>query len=102
MARLMHYCEVCGFEIERRGVTRHTRSVLHQKGRLIRAMLERTCITHAEIAGRIGVTRERVRQLAQQMGFTAGRSRHAVCRMERQQRRNGRVFCEGARTRFSG
>lgn len=100
MARLMHYCEVCGFEIERRGVTRHTRSVLHQKGRLIRAMLERTCITHAEIARRIGVTRERVRQLAQQMGFAAGRSRHAVCRMERQQREMGEFFLKAQERGF--
>src|SRR6266849_7816961 len=80
---------------------RHTLSVLHRKGKLIRAMLERDCITHAEIARRIGLTRERVRQLALLMGFAAGRSRHAVCRMERRKKAMPEFFQEAERRGFA-
>ena len=62
MPNSMHYCEICRFELKKRGFKRHTLSVFHRKAKLIRAMLERNCITHAEIARRIGLTRERVRQ----------------------------------------
>lgn len=79
----MHYCEICRFELKERAFKRHTLSVSHRKAKLIRAMLERNCITHAEIARRIGLTRERVRQLALQMGFADGKSRHAICKIER-------------------
>lgn len=97
----MHYCGVCGFEMKERGVTRHTRSLLHRKGKLIRAMLERSCITHAEIARRIGLTRERVRQVARQMGFASGRSRHAICRMERRQKEMTEFFVKAEERGFS-
>jgi hypothetical protein len=42
------------FELDKRGFKRHTVSVVHRKAKLIRAMLERNCITHAEIARRVG------------------------------------------------
>lgn len=86
MPNAMHYCEICRFELKERAFKRHTASVFHRKAKLIRAMLERSCITHAEIAKRIGLSRERVRQLALQMGFADGRSRHAVCRTERRKK----------------
>jgi hypothetical protein len=95
------YCETCRFEVNKRGFKRHTLSVLHRKARLIRAMLERNCITHAEIARRIGVTRERVRQLALQMGFADGRSRHAICRMERRNNEMAEFFVEAQKRGFS-
>src|SRR6266849_8344703 len=80
---------------------RHTLSVLHRKGKLIRAMLERDCITHAEIARRIGLTRERVRQLALLMGFADGRSRHAICRMERRRKEMAEFFVQAQKRGFA-
>jgi hypothetical protein len=72
MPNYMRYCQTCRFEIDKRFFKRHTLSVVHRKANLIRAMLERDCITQAEIARRIGLTRERVRQLALQMGSPMG------------------------------
>src|SRR5579863_4623532 len=86
------YCQICRFEIDERRFKRHTLSIAHRKAKLIRAMLERNCITHAEIARRIGVTRERARQLALKMGFADGRSRHAICRMERRRKEMAEFF----------
>ena len=63
-------------------------------------MLERNCITHADIARRIGVTRERVRQLALQMGFADGRSRHAICRMERRKKEMAEFFVKAQERGF--
>src|SRR5260370_26985584 len=94
MPNSMRYCQPCRFKIHKRGFKRHTLSVVHRKAKLIRAMLERNCITHAEIARRIGVTRERVRQRALQMGFADGRSRHAICRMERRKKKMAEFFVE--------
>jgi len=92
MARSVRYCQTCQFKISASVFRRHTISVVHRKGKLIRAMLERDCITHAEIARRIGLTRERVRQLALKMGFADGRSRHAICRMERRKKAMAEFF----------
>jgi hypothetical protein len=64
-------------------------------------MLERNCITQAEIARRIGVTRERVRQLALQMGFADGRSRHAICRMERRRKEMAEFFVQAQKRGFA-
>jgi hypothetical protein len=100
MPNYMRYCQTCRFELHERHFKRHTLSVLHRKAKLIRAMLERNCITHAEIARRIGLTRERVRQLARQMGFADGRSRHAICRMERRKKEMGEFFLEAQKRGF--
>jgi predicted XRE-type DNA-binding protein len=100
MPNYMRYCESCRFEVHKGHFKRHTLSIVHRKAKLIRAMLERNCITQAEIARRIGVTRERVRQLARQMGFADGRSRHAVCRMERRKREMGEFFVEAQERGF--
>lgn len=101
MLKTMRYCETCCFHMNERAFVRHTRSVFHRKAKLIRAMLERNCITHAEIAKRIGLSRERVRQLARLMGFADGRSRHAVCRMERRRREMAEFFVEAQRRGFA-
>src|SRR5260370_13394296 len=101
MPNARRYCKTCRLQLHKRGFKRHTLSVLHRKGKLIRAMLERNCITHAEIARRIGLTRERVRQLALQMGFADGRSRHAICRMERRRKAMAEVFVEAHKRRFA-
>ena len=100
MPNSMHYCEVCRFELEKRAFKRHTLSVFHKKAKLIRAMLERNCITHAEIARRIGLSRERVRQLALQMGFADGKSRHAICRIERRRRAMAEFFVKAEERGF--
>ncbi len=100
MPNSMRYCQICRFQLHKRGFKRHTLSVLHRKGKLIRAMLERNCITHAEIARRIGLTRERVRQLALLMGFAAGRSRHAICRMERRKKEMPEFFLQAQKRGF--
>src|SRR5947199_3293173 len=101
MPNSMRYCQTCRFQLDKRGFKRHTLSAVHRKGKLIRAMLERNCITHAEIARRIGLTRERVRQLALQMGFAAGRSRHAICRMERRRKAMPEFFVQAQKRGFA-
>src|SRR5467141_3279992 len=100
MPNSMRYCRTCRFELDKRGFSRHTLSVFHKKAKLILAMLERNCIPHAEIARRVGVTRERVRQLAPQMGFADGRSRHAICRMERRRKEMAEFFVEAQKRGF--
>jgi len=100
MPNTKRYCQTCRLELDNRGFHRHTHSVIHRKGKLIRAMLERDCITHAEIGRRIGLTRERVRQLALQMGFAAGRSRHAICRMERRKKEMPEFFVQAQKRGF--
>src|SRR5258706_5935678 len=101
MPNSMRSCQTCWFQVDKRGFKRQTLSVLHRKGKLIRAMLERNCITHAEIARRVGLTRERVRQLALQMGFADGRSRHAICRMERRKKEMAELFVEAQKRGFA-
>jgi hypothetical protein len=101
MPNSMRYCQTCRLEVDRSFFKRHTLSVAHRKARLIRAMLERNCITHAEIARRVGLTRERVRQRALQMGFADGRSRHAVCRMERRRKEMTEFFVEAEKRGFA-
>src|SRR5258708_121597 len=102
MPTSMRSCKPCRLELDKRGFKRHTLSVVHRKGKLIRAMLERDCITHAEIARRIGLTRERGRQLALKMGFADGRSRHAICRMERRRKEMAEVFVQAQKPGFEG
>src|SRR5258708_12525541 len=101
MPNSMRYCQTCHFKISERVFKRHTLSVVHRKGKLIRAMLERDCITHAEIARRIGLTRERVRQLALQMGFADGRSWQAICRVERRKKEMPEFFVQAQKRGFA-
>jgi predicted XRE-type DNA-binding protein len=100
MPNYMRFCQTCRFKVNESRFKLHTRSVFHRKARLIRAMLERNCITQAEIGRRIGVTRERVRQLALQMGFADGRSRHAICRMARRKKEMAEFFVEAQERGF--
>src|SRR5437660_426503 len=100
MANTKRYCQTCRLVVDNRGFHFHAISVVHRKGKLIRGLLERDRITHAEIARRIGLTRERVRQLAMQMGFATGRSRHAVWRMERQRKTMGEFFVQAQKRGF--
>src|SRR5260370_2851804 len=101
MPNAMRYCQTCQLQLDNRGFHRHALSVNHRKGKLIRAMLEQDCITHAQIARRIGLTRERVRQLALQLGFADGRSRHAICRMERRKKEMAEFFVQAQKRGFA-
>lgn len=95
----MYYCEVCRLELKERGFRRHVVSVFHRKARLIRAMLERNCITHAEIARRIGLSRERVRQFGSANGIRRREiaARHLQNRTP--QKSNAGILCKSGRTR---
>lgn len=79
------YCETCCHASEREGsFTMHTRSLGHRKAKLIRAMLEQNCFRFTEIGGRVGLTRERVRQIALRMGFESGFERMKACTLAKQ------------------
>jgi hypothetical protein len=70
----MMTCE-CGLSVAERHRRRHRKSVYHRQHRRIRALLSDHSITFAEIAARFGITRERVRQMARQLGIASGRER---------------------------
>jgi transcriptional regulator with XRE-family HTH domain len=61
----------------------HERSTLHRYGRRIRALLDANCLTLTEIGNRVGITRERVRQIAKDYFGVTGRIRQGVCRLTR-------------------
>jgi hypothetical protein len=65
---------------------RHTQGLLHRSER-VKALLRKDCITQSEIAARVGVTRERVRQIAQHFEFATGTQRRAVCRINKARHR---------------
>jgi hypothetical protein len=67
-------CE-CGFPVTVRSYRYHRRSVYHRHYRRIRGLLSKDSLTFAEIGERFGITRERVRQIARQLGMTSGRQR---------------------------
>jgi hypothetical protein len=77
------FCPLCGLFVERGWLSRHNASVAHRSAQRIRALLRNDCITNAEIARRLGVTRERIRQIAKQFGYQAGRVRHRACAIQR-------------------
>jgi hypothetical protein len=77
----MMVCE-CGLTISgRRGV--HGGSVYHRHHRRIKALLSKNWISYAEIGARLGITRERVRQIAEKMGSPSGRQRKKQCTVDR-------------------
>lgn len=53
---------------------RHQQGVFHQKARLILELLE-TDITHSQIAERLEISRERVRQIVERLELPSGRDR---------------------------
>ena len=57
----------------------HLNSVYHKHAARIRALLDTECVSHVEIAERLNITRERVRQIAIKMGYPSGRERQQVC-----------------------
>jgi len=67
-------CE-CGFPVTNRSHRYHRLSVYHRQHRRIRGLLSNDSLTFADIADRLGITRERVRQIARQLAMTSGRQR---------------------------
>jgi hypothetical protein len=67
-------CE-CGFPGADRSHRYHRRSVYHRQHRRIRGLLSNDSLSFADIGDRLGITRERVRQIARQLGMTSGRQR---------------------------
>src|SRR5262245_3499655 len=72
-------CPECGLLIRSKNKL-HTQSTYHRQAKRIKALLAQECMTLEEIGKRIGVTRERVRQIAQLIGVdTSPASRTTVC-----------------------
>ena len=71
----------CGLRVARGpGAARHVPGVVHKHSERIRALLATNCLTLDEIGKRLGITRERVRQIANKLnaGFD-GQGRRKVC-----------------------
>jgi hypothetical protein len=61
---------------------RHLIGVFHQKAQLVLELLE-TDITHTQIAGLLGITRERVRQISKRLELPSGRDRAITTSLNR-------------------
>jgi hypothetical protein len=73
----MRVCE-CGFPLSsaRQGVYAHRVSLYHRHHRRIKALLSKNEISYSEIGRKLGITRERVRQIAEKAGMLSGRQRN--------------------------
>jgi hypothetical protein len=80
----MMVCE-CGFPLSSagQGVYAHRRSPYHRHHRRIKALLSKNEISYAEIGARLGLTRERVRQIAEKAGMPSRRQRQKQCVVDR-------------------
>jgi Sigma-70, region 4 len=67
-------CE-CGLPGANRSHRYHRLSVYHRQYRRIRGLLSNSSLSFADIGDRLGITRERVRQIALQLGMESGRQR---------------------------
>lgn len=77
-------CE-CGFKLKcGTGLAGHRKSLLHCRAARLRALLD-TCLNFSLIGRRLGVSRERVRQLAASLGYKPGRERRTLCRLKRRE-----------------
>jgi hypothetical protein len=72
--RKLMTCE-CGFPVAGLNRLDHRLSVYHRQHRRIKNLLSKDSLTFAEIGEKLGITRERVRQIAQQLGMATGRER---------------------------
>jgi hypothetical protein len=57
------------------GLSRHKNSITCKNAKLVRAMLENSDVSFADVGRRVGLSRERIRQIAKRMGFGASRAR---------------------------
>jgi hypothetical protein len=72
-----YFCNVCQREVGLRNV--HERGVGHSQRDRIAKLLETPCVTFAEVGDRVGVSRQRMQQIAVKMGINPGRQRQRVC-----------------------
>ena len=75
-------CE-CGLPVADRKHRHHRLSVYHRHYRRIRDLLSKDSLSFAKIGERFGITRERVRQIAQQLGRASGRERREQHTMDK-------------------
>jgi biotin operon repressor len=80
--RTLMTCE-CGFPVAGRNRRDHRLSVYHRHHRRIKNLLSKDSLSFAEIGEKLGITRERVRQIAQQLGRATGRERQQQHAMEK-------------------
>ena len=71
-------CE-CGMRLKGQQHSWHKSGLAHQQAQRIKALMENDCISFSEMGVRLGITRERVRQIAARLGFPTGRKRRRVC-----------------------
>jgi hypothetical protein len=78
----MMLCE-CSLPVsDRRGAYQHRRSAYHRHHRRIKDLLSKNWISYAEIGATLGITRERVRQIAEKAGIPSGRQRKEQCTLD--------------------
>jgi len=76
-------CE-CGVKLKcGTGLPQHKKSLLHCRADRLRALLD-TCLNFSLIGKRLGVSRERVRQLASRLGYKS-MERRTLCRLKRRE-----------------
>jgi predicted transcriptional regulator len=81
MTKTKSFCPTCQMEFA--NIWFHREGVLHRHHERIKKLLRKQCISFSEIADRVGITRERVRQIARTMGITPGRQRMSACALTR-------------------
>lgn len=71
----------------------HLNSVIHKHGRRLLALKDHDCITLQEMADRVGVTRERVRQILKRLDSSYdGVERHSMCSLKSRHEKAVRAF----------
>lgn len=76
------FCETCQVELAHLRI--HNRGVRHRQAKRLQALLSQNCMTFSEIGKRVGLSRERVRQIAKSMpGIDAGFKRMKICTFNR-------------------
>jgi hypothetical protein len=75
-------CE-CGLPVAHANRRHHRLSIYHRHYRRIKDLLSKDSLSFAEIGERVGITRERVRQIAQQLGGASGRERREQHTMDK-------------------
>jgi hypothetical protein len=84
---------VCGQKILQGFRDYHMRSTAHRQGRRLRALLSNPCLTLEEIGKRVGVTRERVRQIATKFGVDPN-TRRPVCVLNKRTARIAKILAD--------
>lgn len=76
-------CSSCNASVAARSMTIHKKGTFHRQNKRIRALLSKPCITQIEIAERLGVTTQRVQQIAARILQVDGHARQRVCTLRR-------------------